>query len=132
MQIYKLIFYNSQFSYTNVVNINLLAVVTPPSIYHGCSTQKTFWEEKSTLSGFITVNIICFGCRNVMKHKEIDNGEKYITLDISLEFGYLEKIKIISSEPNGYLGRSVKGLITSMGIKTIVRSNKNKNKVCHY
>ena len=21
-------------------------VVTPPSIYHGCSTRKKFWEEK--------------------------------------------------------------------------------------
>ena len=28
--------------------MKLLAVVTPPSIYHGCSTQKTFWEEKFT------------------------------------------------------------------------------------
>ena len=25
-----------------------LVVVTPPSIYHGCSTQKTFWEENFT------------------------------------------------------------------------------------
>ena len=23
-------------------------VVTPPSIYNGCSTRKTFWEEKFT------------------------------------------------------------------------------------
>ena len=23
-------------------------VVTPPSIYHGCSTRKTFWEENFT------------------------------------------------------------------------------------
>ena len=26
----------------------LLAVVTPPSIYHGCSTQKTFWKGNFT------------------------------------------------------------------------------------
>ena len=25
--------------------MNILAVVTPPSIYHGCSTRKTLWEE---------------------------------------------------------------------------------------
>ena len=30
------------------MNIRLLAVVTPPSIYHGCSNGKTFWEEKFT------------------------------------------------------------------------------------
>ena len=28
--------------------MDFLVVVTPPSIYHGCSTQKTFWEEKFT------------------------------------------------------------------------------------
>ena len=27
--------------------MKLLAVVTPQSIYNGCSTRKTFWEEKS-------------------------------------------------------------------------------------
>ena len=32
-----------------MMNINLLAVVTPPSIYHGCSTQKTLWEENFTV-----------------------------------------------------------------------------------
>ena len=34
---------------------------------------------------------------NVRKHKEIKNGEKYITLDISLGFGSLDKMKITSS-----------------------------------
>ena len=28
--------------------MKFLVVVTPPSIYHGCSTRKTFWEEKFT------------------------------------------------------------------------------------
>ena len=28
--------------------MKLLAVVTPPSIYHGWSTRKTLWEEKFT------------------------------------------------------------------------------------
>ena len=31
-----------------MVNMKLLAVVTTPSIYHGCPTQKTFWEENFT------------------------------------------------------------------------------------
>ena len=26
--------------------MKFLVFVTPPSIYHGCSNQKTFWEEK--------------------------------------------------------------------------------------
>ena len=34
---------SSQFSYIVVMmNMKLLEVVTPPSIYHGCSTWKTF------------------------------------------------------------------------------------------
>ena len=28
--------------------MKFLVVVTPPPIYHGCSTRKTFWEEKFT------------------------------------------------------------------------------------
>ena len=28
--------------------MKFLGVVTLPSIYHGCSTRKTFWEEKFT------------------------------------------------------------------------------------
>ena len=28
--------------------MKFLVVVTPQSIYHGCSTRKTFWEEKFT------------------------------------------------------------------------------------
>ena len=30
------------------INMKLLAVVIPPSIYNGCPTRKTFWEEKLT------------------------------------------------------------------------------------
>ena len=40
---------SSQFSYNNVmINMNLLEVVIPLSIYRGCSTRKTFLEEKFT------------------------------------------------------------------------------------
>ena len=39
------------------MNINIPEVITPPSIYHGFSTQKTFLEEKFTLSEFTPVNI---------------------------------------------------------------------------
>ena len=38
---------SSQFSYIDVMmNMKILAVITQPSIYHGCSTRKTFWKEK--------------------------------------------------------------------------------------
>ena len=30
------------------INMKFLVVVTPPYIYHGCSTRKTFWEERFT------------------------------------------------------------------------------------
>ena len=72
------------------MNMNLLAVVTPPFIYHVCSTRKTFWEGKFTL-----VNMKTCGHHNVRKHREIKNGEKYITHHISLKFGSLDKMKII-------------------------------------
>ena len=31
-----------------MMNMKLLAVITQPSIYHGCSTLNTFWEKNST------------------------------------------------------------------------------------
>ena len=40
------------------------------------------------------------GRLNVRKHTDIKNGEKYITLEISLKFGSLDKMKTISSEKN--------------------------------
>ena len=41
------------------INMKLLVVVTPPSIYHGCSTRKMFWEGKFTGKKYLfqTVNI---------------------------------------------------------------------------
>ena len=97
------------------MNMNLLEVVTPTSIYHSCSTRKTFWEEKSTGNKylFLAVNMENFGRRNVRKHKEIRVSEKYVTLkkhkkirgsdkyltlDFSSKFDSLEKMKITSSK----------------------------------
>ena len=78
-----------------MMNMNLLAVVTPPSIYHGCSTRKTFWEEKFTGEEklFSAVNLKYFGRCNVRKHREIKGSDKYVTLDISLKFDSLDRIK---------------------------------------
>ena len=47
-------------------------------------------------------------------------------MDISLDVGSLDKMKITSSEPKYYLGRSVKGLITYMDLKTVRTSKRSK------
>ena len=82
-----------------MINMKLLIVLTPPSIYHGCYTRKTFWEEKFTGKEklFSAVNMKNFGRRNVRKHMEIKGSDKYVTLDISSKFDSLDKIKITSS-----------------------------------
>ena len=107
-----------------MMNMKLLAVVTPQSIYNGCSTQKTFWEEKFTLGDFTAVNMKNCGHRNVRKHREIKFSEKYFTLDISFKFGSMDEMRITSSEPKDNLVRSGKGLITSLGIKAKARPTK--------
>ena len=83
-----------------MMNMNLLVVVTPPSIHNGCSTRKTFWEENSTGEEklFSAVNMKSFGHRNIRKHKEIKGSYKYVTLDISLKFDRMDKMKISFSE----------------------------------
>ena len=103
--------------------MKFLAVVTPPSIYHGCSAQKTIWEVNFTgkESLFLSVNMKNCGRCNVRKHKVIKGSEKYVTLDISSKFDSLEKMKTTSSESKGKLERSGKRLITSLGFKTKVR-----------
>ena len=49
------------------MNMKLLEVVTTPSIYHGCYTWKTFWEENFTLGEFTPVNIQNCGRHNISK-----------------------------------------------------------------
>ena len=97
---------------------NLIEVVTPPSIYHGFYTRNNFWEEK-----FTQVNMKnCFHC-NVSKHREINNVEQDIALDVSLKFGNPDKMKITSSEPKFYLLISGNGLTTSLGLNTNIKLN---------
>ena len=78
------------------MNMKILSVVTPQSIYHGCSTWKTFREEKFTGKEicFLVVNIKNCGRRNVKKQKDIKVSDKYVTLDISLKFDSLDKMTI--------------------------------------
>ena len=82
--------------------MKLLEVVSPPYIYHGWYTQNTLWEENFTLGEFTTVNMKSFGHPNVRKYRGINDSDKYITLDIPLKFGSLDKTKITSSDPKGY------------------------------
>ena len=65
--------------------MKILAVVTAPSIYHGCSTRKTFWKKKFTGKKdlFQSVNMKICGRRKVRKHKDIKGSDNYVTLDIS-------------------------------------------------
>ena len=71
--------------------MKFLVVVTPPSIYHGCSTRKKFWEEnfigKKDL--FQYVNMKNCGRRKVRKHKEIKGSENIFTLNVSAKFDSL-------------------------------------------
>ena len=111
-----------------MIKMKLLAVVTPPSIYHGCSTRKTLREEKLTGKEnlFLAVNMKYCGRCNVREHKEIKGSEKYVTLDISSKFDSLDEMKITSSESKGKLERSGKWLITSLGYKAKVSPQKYK------
>ena len=79
--------------------MKLLEVVTPPSIYNGCSTRKKFWEENFTGKEnlFLSVSMKTCGRRKVRKNKDIKDSDKYATLDISSQFDSLEKTKTISS-----------------------------------
>ena len=58
------------------MNINIPVVVTPLSIYHGCSTWEKFWAEKFTLGAFSPVNMNYFGRLYVSKHRDIKNSDK--------------------------------------------------------
>ena len=80
--------------------MKFLVVATPTSIYHGCFTRKTFWEEKFTGKKdlFLSVNMKNCGRHKVRKHKEIKGSDKSVSLDISANFDSLNKMKTTSSE----------------------------------
>ena len=113
-----------------MMNMNLLAAVAPPYIYHDWPFWKMFWEvnftgeEKFRLREFTDVNMKNCGRCNVRRYREIKGSDKYVTLDILLKFDSLNNMKITSSESKDDLGRSGKGLITSLGLK--VKSSPNK------
>ena len=86
--------------------MKFLVVVTPPSVYHGCSPRKTFWEEMFTGKQYVFEYVSMKNCdsRKVRKHKEIKGSDKCVTLNIyeilniSEKFDSLNKIETTSSE----------------------------------
>ena len=86
--------------------MKFLVVVTPPSIYHGCSTRKTFREEKFTGKEdlFLSVNMKNCGRCKVRKHKEIKGSDQCVTLNIyeilntSEKFDNLNKMETTSGK----------------------------------
>ena len=123
----------SLFRYTELyschdINLKLRAVVTIPSIYHCCSTRKTFWEEKFTgkESLFLSVNMKNCGHHKVRKHKENRDSDKFVTLDISEKFDSLNNMETTSSESKEKLEISGMGLVTALAFKTKVRPTQYK------
>ena len=86
--------------------MKFLVVVTPLSIYHGCSTRKELWKEKFTGKQdlFESMSMKKFGRRKVKKHKVIKGSDKCVTLNIyeilniSEKFDDLNKMETTSSE----------------------------------
>ena len=86
--------------------MKFLVIVTPLSLYHGCSTRKTFREENFTGKQYMfeSVNVKNCGRCKVRKHKEIKGSEKcatlniYDILNISEKFDSLNKMETTSSE----------------------------------
>ena len=102
--------------------MKFLAVVTPPpAIYHGCSIQKTFWENN-----FTPVNMKSCGGRNVRKHKKIKSGEQNIILEISSNIDCLVTIEFTSSESKYYMERPCKGVTTYLSLKMKISKKKHK------
>ena len=115
---------SSQFSYLVIVvsrRMKLPVIVTPPSIYYGLSTRKSFWEDN-----FALVKMRSCWIHNVRKHKDINNGDQYISLDISYKLDYIDKRKVTSLVSRYYVGISGKGVTTSLTLRT-TRSSNNKN-----
>ena len=114
--------------------MKFLVVVTPPSIYHGCSTRKSFWEEKFTGKQYLFQSVIMKNCgsRNVRKHKDIKNSYKIVTLNVSAKFDSLNKIKTTSSESKEKIGNISKGVGNRSGFQEQSKVAKiQKGNICH-
>ena len=107
--------------------MKFLEVVTPPSIYHGCSTRKMFWEEKFTCKKnfFQSVNMRNCGPRKVRKHNEIKGSDKIFTLNASSKFDSLNKMKTISFRVKRKIGEIRKWVGNRSGSQDQSKVQKN-------
>ena len=121
------------------INMKFLVVVTPPYIYHGCSTRKTVWEENFTGKQdlFESVNMKNCGRRKVRKHKEIKGSDQCVTLNIyeilniSEKFDNLNNMETTSSVKS-IIGEIRKGVGNRSGSQDQSKVEKiQKGKVCH-
>ena len=116
------------------MNMKLLAVVTPPSIYHGISTWKTFWEKEFTGEDKLlsAVNMKNCGRQNTRKQREIKSSDKYVTLYILLEFYSMDKIRNTSSESRKKIGNTRKRINYLSGFQGQSKATQiQKGMVCH-
>ena len=66
------------------------------------------------------------GCCNVRKHRDIKDSDKYVTLDISLKFGNMEKMKITSPESKEKSVKIRKGVDYLSGFQDQIKATKIK------
>ena len=66
------------------------------------------------------------GRSKVRKHNKIKGSDNIFTLNVSEKFDSLNNMETTSSESKGKLGRSEKGLVTALALKTKVRLKKYK------
>ena len=80
-----------------MMNMNILEFITPPSIYHCCSTRKTFWEGKCTGEEklFSTANVkICVCCNKTLLQscsKDKDKSKVTIVNKTLLQNCYMDE-----------------------------------------
>ena len=115
--------------------MKFLVVVARTSIYHGCFTRKTFWEENFTGKKqdlFVSVNMRNCCQRNVKKHKEIKYSDERVNLNmneilkISEKFDDLDKMETTSLESKVKMEGSGKWLVNALALKTEARSKNIK------
>ena len=108
------------------MNIKLLEVVTPPSIYRGFSNWKTFWEEKFTLDELTagnmkTVVVAMLGNTKISKVvPSVSTWTYYWNLTIWKRWE-------LNLQNLFFLRGSGKGLINSLGLKAKAGAKKYKN-----
>ena len=98
-------------------------------VFYFKSYNTTLVQIRKTMknynTGVITLLVLYYNIE-LLIFKVFKGSDKYVTLDISLKFDSLDKMKTTSSESKIKLERSWKGFITSLGFNTEVRTEKYK------